>query len=103
MDIILQSLKLRLDINDNSQDALLTDILNSAFVAINAKLYGSYESIDKLPFKYQEVAKNATIIYYNQQGAEGQSNVSSNSINQTFTYDDMYDYIQRVMPNKPIV
>lgn len=103
MDSILQSLKLRLDISDDSQDALLIDILNSAFIAISDKLYGNFESIDKLPLKYQEVAKNATTIYYNQQGAEGQSSTSSDSISQSFKHSDMYDYINKSMPFKPIV
>lgn len=100
---ILESIKLRLSIDNDSQDALLTDVLNSAFIDISNKLFGDYSTVTDLPLKYQEVAKNAVTIFYNQQGAEGQSTVSSDSISQSFNYDDMYDYIKAKMPNKPIV
>ena len=100
---IIQSIKARLSITSIDEDSWLTDMVNSAFVKVSSKIFGDYETVEDLPLKYQEVVKNAVMIAYNQQGAEGQSSVSSDSITQAFDQTDMYDYIDKHMPNRPVV
>lgn len=102
VNCIIESLKMRLALNDKEYDFLLADLAESAFILVSDRLFGNYESISDLPPKYRELIKSAITVAYNQQGAEGMSTVATD-ITQVFNQDDMYDYINKKMPHRPRV
>lgn len=77
---MLEKLKLRLGISDNSQDGLLGQILEDAENEIL-----DYTNRDKLLPRMEGLQRELAIIYYNRQGNEGESSRSEGAISVSYS------------------
>lgn len=89
----LDKVKLQLGITDNTQDSLLTLLLEDA------------ESIiDKTVNKGDGLLAREAVVYaYNQRGAEGNKSHSSGGFSMSFYYDSMSSFITSKTPNKWVI
>lgn len=76
----LEKIKIRLGINSDSEDVLLSTILDDAESEIL-----DFCNRDILPEKAQGLQRELAIIYYNRQGAEGESSRSEGGISVSYS------------------
>lgn len=76
----LTKLKLRLDINDNSQDGLLNQMLEDAENEIL-----DYCNREVLLPRMEGLKRELAIIYYNRQGTEGESSHSEGEMSVSYS------------------
>jgi len=76
----IDKLKTRLDIKDNRQDALLTQMLEDAQAEIL-----DYCNRDTLPARAEGLQRELAITYYNRQGSEGESSRSEGGISVSYS------------------
>lgn len=76
----LNKLKTRLDIKDNNQDTLLTQILEDAENEII-----DYCNRDILPLRAEGLQRELAITYYNRMGSEGESSRSEGGISVSYS------------------
>ena len=88
---MLNRIKLRLDLEDYSQDALLLELLRGAQDAICL-----YTEEDELPSMLETTAVLLTVDCYNRLGTEGMKSENKGSLSQAF-YDDMLDPYKAVL------
>ena len=88
---MLNRIKLRLGLDDYSQDALLLELLNGAQDAICL-----YTEEDELPSMLETTAVLLTVDCYNRLGTEGMKSENKGSLSQSF-YDDMLDPYKAVL------
>lgn len=79
---MLRRIKIRLDIEDTSQDRLLDELLTSSIDTICL-----YVQKDELPRSLESIAVSMTVDAYNRLGTEGSKSESKGSLSQSF-YDD---------------
>lgn len=77
---MLEKLKLRLGISDNSQDSLLEQMLEDAESEIL-----DYTNRTELLSKMEGLQRELAIIYYNRQGNEGESSRSEGAISVSYS------------------
>lgn len=84
MDELLARLKTRLEIEDDSEDALLTDHLQSAIDVVNARR--NYTSTDEaiVEPQYKSIVLDLAIATYNKMGAEGETAHSENGVSRSY-------------------
>lgn len=92
----LVQLKALLQITDTTQDATLAVYLSLAKAEILAWLYSGKtpEGVTDVPAQYEPTQIMAVVAGYGLMGAENQTAHSENSINRTFKYSDMLQYIK---------
>lgn len=93
----LARLKILLEIEGTSEDALLSEYLDMASEEILNWLYERYDEVPEgttLPAKYDQVQIFAVIAGFSVAGAEGESIHIENGIHRYFKYPDMLAYIK---------
>ena len=89
---MINRIKLRLGLDDYSQDALLLELLKGAQDAICL-----YVEEDEFPaYQLQTTAVLLTVDCYNRLGTEGMKSENKGSLSQSF-YDDMLDPYKAVL------
>jgi hypothetical protein len=76
----LEKVKIRLDITDDTKDGLLEQLLEDADNEIK-----DYCNRDTLPTKALGLQRDLAIVYYNRQGAEGESSRSEGGISVSYS------------------
>jgi len=84
MDKLLARLKLRLSISDTSEDALLTDHLQSAIDVVNELRNYTSTNDDIVESQYESIVVDLAVSTYNKMGAEGEIGHSENGVNRTY-------------------
>ena len=94
---ILQQLKtlLKIDLNDESEDALLLMLLTLSAQRILEKAYPYDDSITEVPQRYKTKQVEIAVYLYNKQGAEGQIAHSENGISRTYESADVPESMLR--------
>lgn len=82
---MLDELKTLVEVDDDSQDALLTIYLEQAKSAVSNYLYPFGVGNEPIPRKYNSNILNIAVYLYNRQGAEGELSHSENGINRTYS------------------
>lgn len=92
----LVQLKGLLNITDTAQDSLLAVYLSLAKSEILSWLYSGKTpaNVSDVPERYIPTQIMAVVAGYGLMGAENQTAHSENSINRTFKYSDMLQYIK---------
>lgn len=75
----LEKIKIRLDITDTSQDALLNILLEDTEADILDKC-----NLEVLPEKALPLQRELVIIYYNKNGSEGEASRSEGGVSVTY-------------------
>lgn len=88
---MINRIKLRLSLDDYSQDALLLELLKGAQDAIRL-----YTEEVELPSMLETTAVLLTVDCYNRLGTEGMKSENKGSLSQSF-YDDMLDPYKAVL------
>lgn len=91
----LEEVKLLLGLKNDDDDALISLLLNRAGEIING--------LTRTPTRYNYLKIEATVIAYNQRGAEGNKSVNSGGIGQTWVHDVMSKFIRSNMPAQYVI
>lgn len=92
----LLTLKIVLEIEDNSEDKVLNTYLSMAEREIISWRYSriTEDTPTEVPAEYEQTQIFAVVAGYSQGGAENQTSHSENGISRTFKYEDMIAYIR---------
>lgn len=84
MDELLARMKVRLRFDSTTEDAMLTDHLQSAIEVVNERR--NYTSTDEaiVEPQYKGIVVDLAIATYNKMGAEGQTSHSENGISRSY-------------------
>ena len=89
---MLESIKLRLGLTDNSKDPLICDYISDVTEDILEIL-----NMNELPKKAESIVKDLVIIKYNLNGSEGLTSESYSGISQAFIDDIPKDIKRKIM------
>lgn len=90
MDELLARLKVRLRFGGVTEDAILTDHLQTAIDVVNDKrqFTSTVENIVEPPYK--SIVVEMALISYNKMGAEGQTRHDENGVDRSYEVGSMY-------------
>lgn len=83
----LNNVKILLEINDSSQDSILTVLLTHSIQLINL-----YLNTTEIPRELEFIAEQITIKKYNRLGSEGVITEKLDVISNTYSLDDLAEY-----------
>ena len=90
MDELLARLKVRLRFSGVTEDAILTDHIQTAIDVVNDKRQYTSTDDDIVESQYKSIVVEMALIAYNKMGAEGQTYHGENSVNRSYESGLMY-------------
>ena len=91
----IDRLKIHLGIDDEKEDTLLLDLLESAKFAILSRRYPFGGFPTDLDSRYHDLQVRIAVYLYNKRGAEGQTSHSENGISRTYESADIPESLLR--------